>query len=81
MSDSTYIVRHDDTSDFPTTWAFTEYSEAAKLRDKLNEDNEPAARQAGTFGPPDYAYHVEEEVHQDSAHEVIEELRDDGWFE
>lgn len=67
----TYIVRHDNMFDNPSTWAFTMYGEAAKLRDALN------ARGTG----PDGEYHVEEEPHHGTAQEVLAELALDGWFD
>lgn len=69
---STYIVRHDNAFDNPSTWAFTDWDEARKLRDFLN--------QHGGSGV-DGEYHVEEEPHIPTAAEVIEELRADGWFD
>lgn len=73
MEPVTYIVRHDNTFDNPSTWAFSEYGEAVKLRDKLNTD--------GHGEGVDGKYHVEEEVHFKAAQEVIEMLTEEGWFE
>lgn len=69
----TFIVRHHNTFDNPTTWAFADYGEAAKLRDKLNTD----ANGEGVDG----RYHVEEEPHYPSADAAIADLREQGWFE
>lgn len=73
MSKVTFVVRHDNTIDNPSTWAFSEYGEAAKLRDKLNTD--------GHGEGVDGRYHVEEEYHNATAQEVIDTLAEEGWFD
>lgn len=70
---STYIVRHDNTFDYPSTWAFEDYGQAAILRDRLNEHMKAPA--------VDGAYHVEEEPLIRSAQDIIDELTEEGWFD